>query len=96
MQPLQRLRDPSFGPKWVAVPALVLGAWLLQAQAPEAIMLLKGQAKVNLRVLEIANGKATITARVGEQTGLQLRARVNRVPSWASRSICGVLTTGLP
>lgn len=30
-----------------------------QAQSPEAIMLLKGEAKVNLRVLEVAGGKAT-------------------------------------
>ena len=31
-----------------------------QAQAPEAIMLLNGKAKVNLRVLDVANGKATV------------------------------------
>ena len=35
-------------------------------------------------------------ARVGEQTGLLLSARVNRIPSAASRSMCGVRMSGLP
>lgn len=35
-------------------------------------------------------------ALVGEQTGLLLNARVKRIPSLASRSICGVRISGLP
>src|SRR4029079_5901371 len=35
-------------------------------------------------------------ARVGEHTGLQLKARVKRTPSVASRSIFGVPISGLP
>ena len=63
MQPLQRLRDPSFGPKWVAVPALVLGAWLLQAQAPEATLadLEKRVADLEARLLK-AGGTTRIKA----------------------------------
>src|SRR3954468_23103549 len=35
-------------------------------------------------------------ARVGEQTGLLLRARVKRMPSDARRSMLGVRMSGLP
>ena len=47
-------------------------------------------------VLRRASGPVRKVARVGEQTGLLLKARVNRMPSAASRSMFGVRMSGLP
>jgi hypothetical protein len=57
------------------------------------------QPELPQRGQDVANAvidPADLRRRVGEQTGLLLRARVKRTPSEASRSRCGVRMSGLP
>ena len=80
MQAPQRLRDPRSGPRWLAVPVLFLGAWVLQAQDPgatqtdlerrvadlEARLLKAGTATRIKAPFEVIDASGTVVLRVAQ------------------------------